>query len=156
MFFLAIAADDARAGDLDTYLDLLERLWRGPEVSDEEHIVFQEQLDGFPEMQGEEEPPGILAFAYDAVAAMYYAYAYLVSGDLSNITYCSNHMLNSAGYIDDATKGHTSRYDEEIAAQLADVDALSKDLMTIDLALIRDRSRAASRDRMESLREVFQ
>lgn len=47
-------------------------------------------LGAFPELEGDEESSGIFTFAYDAVAAMYYAYSYLVSGDLVNVTYCSN------------------------------------------------------------------
>lgn len=156
VFFLAMTSDDTRGADVDDYLQLLEDLWVGSGLSSEKRLSNREKIDSFPEMQGEEEPPGILAFAYDAVAAMYYAYTYLVCGDSDNIKYCSNHILNSAGYIDDAVSGSSNRYNEEIAAQLGDIAALSAGVAKADRGSIRERSRRAARDRVEALRSVFQ
>lgn len=157
VFFLAVASEQDRGADVETYLRLLEDLWVAPGLSLEERVSHQERLDAFPEMQSEDddEPPGILAFAFDAVGAMYYAYTYLVTGDSENITYTSNHNLNAAGFIDDAAPGDSSRYEEEIAAQLRDMETLSADFASVDLAVLRDQARTIGRGHIEALRTAF-
>ncbi|MFI5729197.1 hypothetical protein ACIA49_03690 [Kribbella sp. NPDC051587] len=157
VFFLAVAAERDRGADVETYLRLLEDLWGAPNLSLEERASRQEQIDAFPEMQTEsdDEPPGILAFAFDAVGAMYYAYTYLATGESENITYTSNHNLNIAGFIDDAVTGESSRYEEEIAAQIRDMETLSADFASVDLAALRDQAQAAGRAHVEVLRAAF-
>jgi hypothetical protein len=155
VFFLAVASEPDRGADLEAYLRLLEDLWGAPGLSPEERASHQERADSFPELQGDEEPPGILAYAFDAVAVMYYAYAYLVSGDSENIRYCSNHMLSFAGYIDDVVSGASNFYEEEIAAQLRDIEMFSANFVTVDLGAVRDRAQMAGRDRTEALRTAF-
>ncbi|MEU3648884.1 hypothetical protein AB0E59_36305 [Lentzea sp. NPDC034063] len=155
VFFLALAYDESRGGDVEEYARFLDDLWSGTSLSLRDRESHQGRIDSFPEMQGEEEPPGIMAFAYDAVAAMYYSYAYLVSGDSINVKYCSNHMLNSAGYIDDAVPGSSNRYEDEIAEQLGAVEALSSDLSKVEAAVLRERARAMGRDRVDALRIAF-
>jgi hypothetical protein len=150
VFFLAVAPDAGRAADADAFLELLDDLWGATTLTPADRHERQERIDGFAEMQGDEEPPGILAFAYDAVAAMYYAYSYLVSGDVENITYCSNHMLNSAGFIDNAADSGDRHHATEIAAQLGDMDLVSEG-RTLD----RERSRELGRDRIDALKAAF-
>ncbi|GAB3933035.1 hypothetical protein GCM10029976_039810 [Kribbella albertanoniae] len=157
VFFLAVASEQDRGADVETYLRLLEDLWVAAGLSPEERASHQERIDAFSEMQteGDDKPPGILAFAFDAVAAMYDAYTYLVTGDSDNITYTSNHNLNSAGFIDDAVAGESNRYEQEIATQLRDMETLSADFASVDLAVLRDQARTIGRGHIEALRTAF-
>lgn len=154
VIFLALRDDEARQAGSDTYLVLLDELWRAADLSRAERAERRERLGAFPEMTVDEEPPGVLAFAYDAVAAMYYAYSYLASGDLEDVVASSNHLLNSAGFIDDAVGSGDRHYDEEVAAQLADMDELSRE-GEIDPDALRALSRERGRARVAALRTVF-
>ncbi|MFC0865085.1 hypothetical protein ACFHYQ_22590 [Sphaerimonospora cavernae] len=123
-FFLAMSLDETRRADADQFLELLESLWKFQSLPRDERRRCQEIAAGFRELQQEEEPPGVFAYAYDAVAAMFYSYAYLVSDDRLNITYCSNHLLNSAGFLDEAAGAGETFVNEEIRAQIGDIDLL--------------------------------
>jgi hypothetical protein len=154
VFFLAVRDNEDRQADSDAYLVLLDELWRAADLSQAECAERRQRLGAFPEMTVDDEPPGILAFAYDAVAAMYYAYSYLASGDPEDIISSSNHMLNSVGFIDDAVDGGDLHYDGEVAAQLADMDELSRQ-GGFDPVAHRARSRELGRARVEALRTAF-
>jgi hypothetical protein len=154
VFFLAVQENEERKADSDTYLALLDDLWRAGDLSRAGCEERQRRLGAFREMTVEEEPPGILAYAYDAVAAMYYAYAFLAFGDLEDIVSGSSHMLNSTGFIDDAVDGGDLHYDREVEAQLTDMDELSE-TAEFDPASHRARCRERGRARVEALRTVF-
>ncbi len=155
VFFLAVGSDDARRADVDLYLEFLDDLWRGPDLSPADCEERRDRLAAFAELEGDEEPPGILAFAYDAVAAMYYAYSYLASGEAEDVTSCSNHMLNSAGFIDDAGGAVKIHYQNEISAQVTSLEALSGEAPPADPSSWRSRAQADGRARVEALRKVF-
>ncbi|WP_214107592.1 hypothetical protein [Acrocarpospora catenulata] len=155
MFFLARTLDDRNAGDEDTFLNLLEDLWRGVSLSSAERSARRERVLAFPELQGGEEPSGVQAFAYDAISAMYYSYAYLTSGDSAHIIYCSSRTLNSASFVDDVAVSDSRHYAAETMAQLADIEILANSAGRIDVDLIRDRSRTIGRNRVEALNSVF-
>lgn len=153
--FLALKSDSSRARDADVYLGILDDLWRGSTLTHDARVAHMETLAAFPELQGEEEPPGILAFAYDAVAAAYYAYVYLVSGEVDNVRYCSNHVLNSAGYLGDIESNESSRSEEELAAQSWDIRNIVESAGKIATDSLRSRSREISRSRVASLSAAF-
>jgi hypothetical protein len=153
VFFSAIAPDEGRTADRDVFLELLDDLWRGTSLSAAVAQRHLELIAQFPEIQGDDEPPGILAFAYDAVAAMYYAYEYLVSGEAENIRYCSNHMLNSAGFIDNAAEGGGRNHSGEVATQTDDMARISTGRTTV--AALRERAQTVGQERVEVLKAVF-
>jgi hypothetical protein len=152
-FFLAAAKDGTRAPDSQTFLRLLDDLWHIEAPSEPDGQERLKQISAFRELQGEDEPPGILAYAYDSVAAMFYAYTYLTSNDRVNITYCSNHMQNSAGFLDDAAGTDNSHLDEEITSQLHDIDFLlhSEDRLSSLVDTVRDTARKVGRHRLDAL-----
>jgi hypothetical protein len=151
---MAIAHDDSRATDADDYLKALDRIWQFGDVSDANLIELRDKLSGFEELQGGEEPPGIRAYAYDAVAALYYTLAYLTSGERINVVYCSNHMLNSVGFIDDAQAAGSRHYDDEVNVQRENINRLRTG--NLEVPTLRGESQEFGRHRAEAVASLFQ
>ncbi|MFI8892428.1 hypothetical protein [Streptomyces paradoxus] len=71
LFTELVGMDATRSQDVDLAARCLDLLWQSqPQVLWRE---ITENLASLRELQGEEEPAGLLAYAYDGVATLYYA-----------------------------------------------------------------------------------
>ncbi|WP_217281411.1 hypothetical protein [Kibdelosporangium persicum] len=124
LFTGLVGSDVARAQDADMAIRYLDLLWQSqPQISWGE---IAENIRSFPELAGDEEPPGLLAYAYDAAATLHYAAKYRETGDLVDVISCSNHALNSAEYISEELDDGVDRYEIELRNQEADIASLSR------------------------------
>lgn len=156
LFTGLIGSDVARPQDVELVIRCLDVLWLpNPLRSSLEEMVGQ--IGSFPELMGDEEPLGLMAYAYDAVATLYYAARYQTGGDLTDVISCSNHALNSASYVSDELDDGVDRYEIESRNQKADMAILLR-LHGSDgrdsVQVIRDRARELSRERLFELTGV--
>lgn len=152
LFTGLVGSDIGRSQDVDLAIHCLDLLWENaPQVSWGE---IAERISVFPELVGDEEPPGLLAYAYDAAATLYYAVKYRDTGCLTNMISCSSHALNSAEYISEELDDGVDRYENERRNQEADIESLlqvggphSNDV----IQGMRGRARELSRSRLTEL-----
>ncbi|MCA2211722.1 hypothetical protein [Jidongwangia harbinensis] len=151
LFTGPVGADTARSPDVDTVIRCLDLLWQYPSGTAWGEIA--EAMKQFPELTGDEQSPGLLAYADDAAAAVYYAVKYRKDGDLTSVASCSNSALNSAEYISDLLDDGVDRYEIEVQNQQADMATLSgADASGDDLVRsLRERARESSRTRLTEL-----
>ncbi|WP_328414324.1 hypothetical protein OG542_28070 [Streptomyces violaceus] len=123
LFTGVVGTDVTRSQDVDSAIHCLDLLWQSqPQVSWGEIVA---DLGSLPELAGDEEPPGLLAYAYDAAATLYYAARYRETGSVVDAVSCSNHALNSAEYISEELADGIDRYDLELGNQRADIVAVT-------------------------------
>jgi hypothetical protein len=152
LFTGLVGSDAARSQDVDTAIRCLDLLWQSqPQIS---WSKIAEIISSFPELAGDEEPPGLLAYAYDAAAALYYAAKYSENGNLSDVISCSNHALNSAEYISEELDDGVDRYEIELRNQESDIASLLRTSSPYDrefVQALRGRAREISRTRLAEL-----
>src|SRR4051812_27360004 len=94
LFTGLVGADGARLRDVELAVDCLNLLWEPSAQAPWDQLA--ERLRSLPELTGDEESTGLLAYADDAAAALYYAVKYRQDGALELVISCSNSALNSA------------------------------------------------------------
>jgi hypothetical protein len=145
-------AGAGRSQDVDLAIRCLDLLWQSqPQISWDE---IAESVGSLPELTGDEEPPGLLAYAYDAAATLHYAAKYRATGNVVDVTSCSNHALNSAEYISEELDDGVDRYGIELRNQEADIILLSQTGSPDDPEFVqsmRDRAREFARARLTEL-----
>jgi hypothetical protein len=152
LFTGLVGADSARGQDVDLAIRCLDLLWQSqPQISWSE---IAENLSSLPELAGEEEPPGLLAYAYDAAATLYYAAKYRETENLADVISCCTHALNSAEYISEELDDGVDRYEIELRNQEVDIASLLQSVNPDGCDLVqsmRDRAREFARARLAEL-----
>jgi hypothetical protein len=152
LFTGLVGADTGRSQDVELAIRCLDLLWQSqPQISWSE---IADRFSSMPELAGDEEPPGLLAYAYDAAATLYYAAKYRETGNLVDVTSCSNHALNSAEYISEELDDGVDRYEIELRNQEADIALLSQTGNPDDgefVPSMRDRAQEFARARLAEL-----
>ncbi|MBY8868819.1 hypothetical protein [Streptomyces sennicomposti] len=155
LFTGLVGANAERSQDVELAIRCMDLLWQSqPQISWDEIV---ESFSSLPELAGDEEPPGLLAYAYDAAATLYYAARYRATGNLVDVTSCSNHALNSAEYISEELDDGVDRYEIELQNQVADIASLSQIGNPDDhdfIQLMRGRAREFARARLTELTSV--
>ena len=155
LFTGLVGASAERSKDVELAIHCMDLLWQPqPQVSWDEIAA---SLRSLPELAGDEESPGLLAYASDAAATLYYAASFREAGNLVDVTSCSSHALNSAGYMSEKLADGVDRYEIELQNQLADIALLSQagnldDLNVIQL--MRERALEFARARLAELTAV--
>ncbi|MDX6355225.1 MAG: hypothetical protein QOF98_2128 [Streptomyces sp.] len=150
VFFWVASREGDRQADADTYLAALDALWEPQPPTPQAAEEQRQRVSEFPELGDDYEPPGEAAYAFDAVSALTYAYSYLATGDTEWITYEATCLVNSAYYLDEAVGGE-AHVTAERAAQRQDIADLSGPGRQQPSAVLRDRARAAARDKAAAL-----
>ncbi|WP_406636507.1 hypothetical protein [Amycolatopsis sp. WGS_07] len=83
-----------------------------------------DQLDGFAELNAEEEPSGALAFTADAIQALWYALKFRATGDREWVFHCASRCYDSAGFADVVSGGGFGFGAAEVRLQLEDLSEL--------------------------------
>jgi hypothetical protein len=122
LFTGLVGSDAGRSQDVDMAIRCLDLLWQSQPQALWGEIA--RKIRSFPELAGDEEPPGLLAYAYDAAATLYYAAKYRETENLADVISCSNHALNSAEYISEELNDGVDRHGLELRNQKADIDFL--------------------------------
>ncbi|KOG90572.1 hypothetical protein [Streptomyces varsoviensis] len=155
LFTGLIGANGERSQDVELAIRCMDLLWQSqPQISWDE---IAESFSSFPELTGDEEPPGLLAYAYDAAAMLYYAARYRAAGKLADVISCSNHALNSAEYISEELEDGVDRYEIELQNQVDDIALLSQTGNPDDhdsIQLMRDSAQKFARARLAELTSV--
>jgi len=155
LFTGLVGVSTDRSQDIELVIRCMDLLWQS-----QSRISWGEMVEifsSFPELAGDEEPPGLLAYAYDAAATLYYAAKYRESEDLACVISCSNHALNSAEYISEELGDGVDRYEMELRNQVADIALLSQTGNPDDgefIQSMRSRAREFSRARLVELTSV--
>ncbi len=152
LFTGVVGTDATRSQDVDSAISCLDLLWQSQRQFSWGEIV--ERLGNLPELTGEEEPPGLLAYAYDAAATLYYAARYRQTGSLLDAASCSNHALNSAEYVSEELADGVDRYEVEFASQRAGIASVrgTDDSGDCDLVyFMRERARRQARARLAEI-----
>ncbi|MDQ0987266.1 hypothetical protein [Streptomyces sp. V2I9] len=93
--------DDARAEDVDLYLQILDELW-APSTTGNVFAARMEALEEFPELQPFEE--GLVdaadIYAFYAVLCMRYAVLCRANGDPEDVVRCAHACLTAMGQLD--------------------------------------------------------
>jgi hypothetical protein len=145
LFTGIVGRSSGRESDVERAIQCLDQLWEVDSRTQwaDTAAAFNEM----PELAGDEEPPGVLAYAYDAAACLYYGAEYRRSLDSSNVRYCANHALNSAGFVTDLLDDGIDRLRNELDAQARDIRELqevSDDAVERVIETLRNRSREMS------------
>ncbi|EGX55929.1 hypothetical protein SZN_30407 [Streptomyces zinciresistens K42] len=155
LFTGLVGTNTERSQDVELAIRCMDLLWQSqPQISWDE---IAESFSSLPELAGDEEPPGLLAYAYDAAATLYYAAKYRKTGNLVDVASCSNHALNSAEYISEELDDGVDRYEIELRNQVADIALLSQTGNPDDHEFIqsmRGRAREFARARLAELTSV--
>ena len=157
LFTGIVGRDERRVADVELVIECLDRLW---EPGADDLSIWSdraERLAGLPEFDGDLEPAGIAAYAYDAAAVLLYAVSFRMTKDRVNIDYCCNHLVNSAGFISDELADGVDRVELERSRQEQDIrDILSVSDSTTNegIIAIRERSRQASRHMLGELTDT--
>lgn len=155
LFTGLVGANPERSQDVELVIHCMDLLWQSQPQTSWDQIA--DNFSSLPELAGDEEPPGLLAYAYDAAATLYYAARYRETGNLVDVTSCSNHALNSAEYISEELADGVDRYEIELQKQLADIAFLSQVGNSDDRNFIqsmRGRAREFARARLAELTSV--
>ncbi|MFW6638498.1 hypothetical protein ACOALZ_00485 [Nocardiopsis algeriensis] len=124
LFTGVVGADPSRSQDVELVLRCMDLLW-SPD-SNKPWALVAEEIYLLPELAGDEEPPGLLLYAYNAAAALYYATKYREAGDLESVISCCNHALNSAEFISEQLDDGVDRFIIEVERQKNDIEELCK------------------------------
>ncbi|WP_245796377.1 hypothetical protein [Actinacidiphila alni] len=153
LFTGVVGRDAERLSDVELAIRCMERLWEFE--ADGQWDELSQSFESLPELSGEDEPMGALAYAYDSAACLYYASVYRGTLDSVNVQYCSNHALNGAGFMSGELSDGVDREEIELECQLRDIGDLSLEVMPNIpqglVASIRARSRELSRIRLMEL-----
>ncbi|MDK1343918.1 hypothetical protein QNO09_11480 [Streptomyces sp. 378] len=152
LFTGVVGMDATRSLDVESAIDCLDLLWKPQSQASWGEKV--EKLGALPELVGEEEPSGLLAYAYDAAATLYYAAKYRETGSIVDAVSCSNHALNSAEFVSEELADGVDRYEIELGNQRADIASVcgSDDPGDHDLLqFMRERAREQARARLVEL-----
>ncbi|WP_418277017.1 hypothetical protein ACNHYB_03640 [Isoptericola jiangsuensis] len=124
LFTGLVCGSAERTQDIEFTIRSMDLLWQADTQTSWDEIAAR--FRSLPELRGDEEPPGLLAYAHDAAAALYYAALYRATGSLVDVTSCSNRALNSTGFISDKLDDNVNRYEIELQNQIADIALLSR------------------------------
>ena len=151
-----LLAEQGRQADLATFETTLSDLWAVAAGELAPSARPWDGLDGFAEIQSEEEAEGKLAFCEDAVATLWYATKLIRDNDAEFAVHCASRSVDSAGFLDDSTGDAGEFGDSEIRLQLADLADLGlTDLPAAELiARLRDRAAGEASRTASALQEV--
>lgn len=117
---------EGRPNDLATFEATLEDLWSLAAGT----LVVSDRawsgLDAFDELESEEEAEGDLAFAEDAIIALWYATQFLRTEDVAYALHCASRCVDSAGFMDNEPDESGSFGDAEIGHQFHDLAELEQ------------------------------
>lgn len=136
-----ILGDEGRPDDVATFEATLEDLWSLAAGTIAVGDRAWSSLDAFDELESDEEAEGDLAFAEDAIIALWYATQFIRTGDVENALHCASRCVDSAGFLDDERGGSGGFGDAEIRIQLQDLADLEQSGSGPELsALLKERA----------------
>ena len=140
------ASSQDRQGEAETYSKAVEQLWGQPVDGDpitSADIEELYELSHFDDWNGKAG-----GFAEAAATALRAALLLAENGDAEGVREVSAISLNNAHDLGERSSSAT--YEQEADAQIADIEALLRDSAGDDVAaVLRERARAAARERLE-------
>lgn len=114
-------ADHGRGDDIFTFESVLGDLWAVTAGELEVSSRPWDGLDGFDELESDEEAEGALAYSEDVIVALWYATQFIRNGERGFALHCASRCYDSAGFLDDAVNGNFSFAATEARIQLDDL-----------------------------------
>jgi hypothetical protein len=116
-----VLVNHGRDADVDAFDSVLDDLWAV--VAGELDVSSRswDGLDGFDELESDEEAEGALAYSEDAIVALWYATQFMRKGGREFALHCASRCYDSAGFLDDAVGGDFEFADTEARIQLEDL-----------------------------------
>lgn len=113
--------DCGRDTDVATFNAILENLWVLAAGTVDLSSSSWDGLDGFGELELDEEAHGVLAYSEDAIVALWYATQFVRTGELDFALHCASRCRDSAGFLDDFIDGDFGFAESETRIQLWDL-----------------------------------
>lgn len=116
-----VLTDHGRDVDVATFDSVLDDLWAVVAGELDASSRSWDRLDGFNELESDEEAEGTLAYSEDAIVALWYATQFMRNGGREFALHCASRCYDSAGFMDDAVSDNFEFADTEARIQLKDL-----------------------------------